>query len=63
MPVAAHAAPLPHFAADAYIVAIHPDSLDDPAGFHPTLVTYPSRALVWDRHDPALTATETRPGT
>lgn len=49
------------FAANPEITAIHPGSLDDPTRFHPTLMTYGSRGLDWDRHDPELTVLEKGP--
>ena len=49
------------FAASPGIVAIHSGSLDAPERFHPTLVTYGSRGLDWDRRDPGLTVLQRGP--
>lgn len=43
------------------VITIHAASLDDPERYQPQAVTYASRAHVWDRVDPALTAFETMP--
>lgn len=43
------------------VTAIHVGSLDDPAWFHPTHVTYGSRGHDWDRQDPDLTVFEKMP--
>jgi hypothetical protein len=43
------------------VTAVHAGSLDDPARFDPSLVTYGSRGLDWDRHDPDLTVFEKMP--
>lgn len=40
------------------VTAIHAGTLDDPARFDPTFLTYGSRSLDWDRHDPELTVSE-----
>lgn len=43
------------------VSAIHPGSLDAPERFRPSLVTFGSRGLDWDRHDPDLTMLEKGP--
>jgi hypothetical protein len=35
-------------------MAVHAASLDEPGRFTPQVVTYTSRALAWDKLDPAL---------
>lgn len=49
------------FAVNRDVTAVHPGSLDSPARFHPTIITYGSRGLDWDRHDPELTVFEKGP--
>jgi hypothetical protein len=43
------------------MIAVHAASLDEPARFEPTVVTYGVRGLAWDRLDPALTMFEKMP--
>jgi hypothetical protein len=43
------------------VVAVHAGSLDEPARFDPTMVTYTCRGLAWDRMDGALRAFEKMP--
>ena len=49
------------FAAMPELIAVHAASLDDPQLFAPQALTYASRALPWDRMDPALMAFERMP--
>lgn len=50
------------FANNPEVTAIHAGSLDAPGDFHPSIVTYGSRGLAWDRPDASLTVFETGPG-
>ncbi len=43
-------------------IAVHAASLDDPSRFKPQAVTYMSRALDWDKLDPALQGFAKMPG-
>jgi hypothetical protein len=43
------------------LISFHPGSLDDPAQFRPTVVTYTARGLPWDVMDSALAAFERMP--
>ncbi len=43
------------------LIAVHAASLDDPARFRPTVVTYGRRALPWDTPDRALPTFDTMP--
>lgn len=49
------------FAAMPGVTAIHAGSLDDPALFAPTIVTYRKSGHAWDQHDPNLTVFEKMP--
>ncbi|TIN26893.1 MAG: aldehyde-activating protein [Mesorhizobium sp.] len=42
-------------------ITVHAASLDDPSRFNPTVVTYGSRALPWDKMDTALKTFEKMP--
>ncbi|RWP66801.1 GFA family protein [Mesorhizobium sp.] len=42
-------------------ITVHVASLDDPSRFNPTVVTYGSRALPWDKMDTALKTFEKMP--
>jgi hypothetical protein len=50
------------FKAMPQFMAVHAASLDDPGRFKPHAVTYASRALAWDRLDPALQGFAKMPG-
>jgi hypothetical protein len=49
------------FAATPDAFAVHAASLDEPARFRPTVLTYGVRALDWDRVDQSLTVFEKMP--
>ncbi|TIS66484.1 GFA family protein [Mesorhizobium sp.] len=42
-------------------ITVHAASLDDPSRFNPTVVTYGSRALPWDKMETGLTTFEKMP--
>ena len=48
-------------AAKPDLFTVHAASLDDPSRYAPQVVTYASRALAWDRSDPALPSFATMP--
>lgn len=50
------------FQAMPQFIAVHAASLDDPSRFKPQAVTYTSRALDWDKLDPALQGFAKMPG-
>jgi hypothetical protein len=49
------------FSAMPDIFTVHAASLDDPARFHPQVVTYAMRGHAWDHLDPALPTFDTMP--
>ncbi|MER8483789.1 GFA family protein [Mesorhizobium sp. M1322] len=49
------------YAAMPDVITVHAASLDDPGRFNPTVVTYGSRALPWDKMETGLTTFEKMP--